>query len=64
MLGSIIKKEKNGIATEEDINLKNEILFTKSQEFEDSYKIKALSESHADELLSDIYFDLNKIEIL
>lgn len=63
MLGSIIKKEKNGIATEEDINLKNEIIFTKSQEFEDSYKIKALLEIHADELLSNIYFDLAKYDI-
>lgn len=62
LLGSIVKKEKNGVATDKDIAHKNDILFLKSQEYEDAYKIKALLESHKDKIISDIYYDLGKYD--
>lgn len=53
-LGSIIKKEKHGIATEKDIARKNEIINSISSD-EGSYNVKALLDANEGKLLSDIY---------
>ena len=53
-LGSIIKKEKKGTATAEDIIRKNQIIFSITAN-EEQHGIQALLDSNPDTLLSDIY---------
>jgi hypothetical protein len=57
-LGSIIKKEKYGTATEKDIDRKNEILDLINVN-DEQYAIQTLLESNPDTLLSDIYYGFN-----
>ena len=57
-LGSIIKKEKKGTATEKDINRKNEILYSINAN-EEQYAIQSLLESNLGKLLSEIYEGFN-----
>jgi hypothetical protein len=60
-LGSIIKKEKLGTATEKDIARKNEILYSIKAN-DKQYGIHALLEANPGELLSDIYYSFNSDE--
>ena len=60
-LGSIIKKELHGTATEKDIVRKNEILNSINAN-EEQYAIEALLDSNPDTLLSDIYYGFNSDE--
>ena len=60
-LGSIIKKEKKGTATAEDIIRKNEIIFSITAN-EEQHGIRALLDSNPDTLLSDIYYGFNSDE--
>lgn len=56
-LGAIIKKERNGTATVDDVKLKNEIIEFTNVNAEQKYKIKALLVGNPDEpTLSAIYF--------
>jgi len=57
-LGSIIKKELHGNATEKDIARKNEILYSINAN-EEQHGIQALLGSNPNTLLSDIYSDFN-----
>lgn len=57
-LGSIIKKEKHGVATEKDIARKNEILNSINVN-DEQYGIQALLEANPNELLSSIYSGFN-----
>ncbi|ERI90971.1 hypothetical protein HMPREF1982_03533 [Clostridiales bacterium oral taxon 876 str. F0540] len=61
-LGSIIKKENKGTATEEDIARKNEIIASINADAE-LYKIKALLEANDGTLLSEIYENLGKDDL-
>lgn len=56
----IIKKEKLGIATPEDIKHKLEIIESQSENIEHIYKIKNLFDKNKDICLSNIYNDLGK----
>jgi len=60
-LGSIIKKEKKGTATAEDIIRKNQIIFSITAN-EEQHGIQALLDSNPDTLLSDIYSSFNSEE--
>jgi len=57
-LGSIIKKEKRGTATAEDIIRKNQIIFSITAN-EEQHGIQALLDSNPNTLLSDIYSGFN-----
>ena len=60
-LGSIIKKEKKGTATAEDIIRKNQIIFSITAN-EEQHGIQALLDANPDTLLSDIYHGFNSDE--
>lgn len=57
-LGSIIKKEKNGTATEADIARKNEIINSINSD-EGQFNIQALLDANPNTLLSSIYSGFN-----
>lgn len=61
-LGSIVKKEKSGKATQDDIAVKNAIL-AETYIDEQEFKIKSLLDKYPDETLNQIYADLNKEEL-
>ena len=60
-LGSIIKKEKKGTATADDISRKNQIIFSITAN-EEQHGIQALLDANPDTLLSDIYHGFNSDE--
>jgi len=60
-LGSIIKKEKKGTATEKDMIRKNELLYWINAN-DEQHGIRALLDSNPDTLLSDIYYGFNSDE--
>ncbi|MCB2297064.1 hypothetical protein [Clostridium tagluense] len=57
-LGSIIKKEKLGTATEKDISRKNEILMSSSENADVMFQIKGLLENNEGMILSKIYTNM------
>lgn len=57
-LGSIIKKEKNGIATDKDIREKEKILQSTQTIDTRMENIRELLNQHPDQLLDEIYYDL------
>ncbi|MCB2354359.1 hypothetical protein [Clostridium estertheticum] len=57
-LGSIIKKEKLGTATEKDISRKNEIMMSASDKADSIFQIKGLLSNNEGKILSDIFADV------
>lgn len=59
-LGSIIKKENNGTATEKDLNRKDEIIDLINGTSNNTYKLQVLMQENEGTILSDIYYSLGK----
>jgi len=57
-LGSIIKKEKLGTATEKDISRKNEIMISASDKADSIFQIKGLLGNNEGKILSSIFGDV------
>lgn len=62
-LGSIVKKEKQGKATEKDLIRKNEILMSINQKADEIFQIKSLLDNNQDMILSDIWFEQDNFKL-